>query len=244
MSYCLGILTRYGIVLASDSRTNAGIDQINTCRKMHTINVPGERTFVILASGSLSLTQSVITLTQQQFQRGEGLAVVSNFYEAARCIGEHIRVIDNLDREFLEKDNIAFSVSFIIGGQIKGEPPQLYLIYAQGNPLQSTPDSPYLQIGEIKYGKPILDRGIRYDATSLDEAAMCALISLDSTMKSNKSVGPPIDLLIYKNDEFDILHHHRFDVNDPQLMAIRSMWEQKLKQAIRELPPLDFTKLS
>ncbi len=239
MSYCLGILTRQGIVFASDSRTNAGIDQINTSRKMHTINVPGERTFVLLSSGSLSLTQSVLTLAQQEFERGEGLAVVPNFYQAARCIGEHIRTIDKMDRQYLEKDHIAFSVNFILGGQIKGESPQLYLIYAQGNPLQATPDCPYLQIGEIKYGKPILDRGIRYEATSLEEAALCALISLDSTMKSNKSVGPPIDLLIYKNDEFDILHRTRFEANDPQLMTIRSLWEQKLKQAIREMPPLN-----
>lgn len=240
MTYCLGIVTKDGLVMASDSRTNAGYDQVNTVKKMHTFVQPGERVFVALASGSLSCTQSVLTLLRRDFDQGKGLAIAPSMYDAARDIGEKVRQVGQMDRPALERDDYKFNVHLILGGQVKGEPPQLYLIYPQGNPLQATEESPYLQIGETKYGRPILDRGIRFERTSLEEAAKYALLSMDSTMKSNVTVGPPIDLMAYSTDELDITRQRRFMIDDPDLNKIRVRWEQALRQAISRLPELRF----
>jgi putative proteasome-type protease len=240
MTYCVGIRTHEGLVLASDSRTNSGIDQVCVCRKMHNFAVPGDRMFTILSSGSLSLTQSVMTQLRHEFQAGTGLAAVTTMYEAARCVGRHVRDVAALDRQFLERDNIAFAVNLMIGGQIRGEPPQLYMIYAQGNPLRATRASPFLQIGETKYGRPILDRGIRYGETTLDQAVKYAVISLDSTMRSNVAVGPPIDLLVYANDELAVRRYRRLSADDPDLVEIRGSWERELRRAIGQLPRIGF----
>ena len=236
MTYCLGITTRFGLVMASDSRTNAGYDQVNVCQKMYTFVTPGERAFVLLASGSLSCTQSVMTLLRRDYDRGKGLAEAPTLYDAARVVGEQVRKVAELDRAALERDEYKFNVNLILGGQVKGEPHSLFLIYPQGNPLQATEDSPFLQIGETKYGRPILDRGIRYQHTTLEEAAKYALLSLDSTMKSNVTVGPPIDLLVYSAGELDVTRKRRFIENDPDLMKIRTRWQQALRQAVARLP--------
>jgi putative proteasome-type protease len=236
MTYCLGIATRFGLVMASDSRTNAGYDQVNVCQKMYTFATPGERVFVLLASGSLSCTQSVMTLLRREFDLGRGLATAPTLYDAARVIGEQVRRVADLDRAALERDEYKFNVNLVLGGQVKGEPHGLFLIYPQGNPLQATPDSPFLQIGESKYGRPILDRGIRYEHTTLEEAAKYALLSLDSTMKSNVTVGPPIDLLVYPADDLDVTRQRRFLDNDPDLIKIRTRWQQALRQAVARLP--------
>jgi putative proteasome-type protease len=236
MTYCLGIATRFGLVMASDSRTNAGYDQVNVCQKMHTFVQPGERTFVLLTSGSLSCTQSILTLLRRDFDAGRGLAAAPTMYDAARLVGEQVRKVGELDRAALERDDYKFNVNLIMGGQVKGEPHSLFLIYPQGNPLQATEDSPFLQIGETKYGRPILDRGIRYEHTTLEEAAKYALLSLDSTMKSNVTVGPPIDLLVYTAGELDVTRKRRFIENDPDLMKIRTRWQQALRQAVARLP--------
>ncbi|HEX8522015.1 MAG TPA: hypothetical protein VF669_07140 [Tepidisphaeraceae bacterium] len=240
MTYCLGIITKYGLILASDSRTNAGYDQVNTTRKMHTFVQPGERVFVVLSSGSLSLTQSVITHLQRDWDAGGGLAKAPSMYDAARAIGAQVRKVSDIDRDHLEQDDYKFNVHFLLGGQVKGSPPELFLIYPQGNPLQATIDSPYLQIGETKYGRPILDRGIRHDRTTLEEAAKYALLSIDSTMKSNVTVGPPIDLLAYSADELDVIRQRRFGTEDPDFMKIRTRWEQVLRQAVARLPDIRF----
>jgi putative proteasome-type protease len=242
MSYCLGIMTRYGLIMASDSRTNAGYDQVNICRKMHTFVQPEDRVFVVLTSGSLSLTQSVITLLRRDFEQGAGLATAPSLYDAARVIGEQVRQVSKVDRPALERDNYHFNIHLLLGGQIRGAPPHLYMIYPQGNPLSATEDSPYLQIGECKYGRPILDRGIRYDRTTLEEGAKYALISLDSTMRSNVTVGPPIDLLVYAADELRISRHRRFDAQDSDLRDVRSQWEQALRKAVLELPEIRFSE--
>jgi putative proteasome-type protease len=226
--------------MASDSRTNSGIDQVEVCRKMHNFVVPGERMFTILSSGSLSLTQSVMTRLEKEFRAGKGLATVANFYEASRCVGGHVRDVAALDRDFLERDKIGFTVNLLIGGQIRGEHPQLYMVYAQGNPLRCTRLSPYLQIGESKYGRPILDRGIRFGETTLEQAAQYALISLDSTMRSNVAVGPPIDLLLYANDDFSVRRYRRLEASDTDLVEIRASWEQGLRKAIATLPQVSF----
>src|SRR5436305_6656858 len=230
MTYCLGIKTRRGLVMASDSRTNAGYDQVNVCRKLHPFVREGERVFILLTSGSLSLTQSIITLLRRDFDQGAGLAAAPSLYDAARVVGDQVRRVSDLDRAALERDEFRFNAHILLGGQIRGEPPNLYLIYPQGNPLAATEDSPYLQIGECKYGRPILDRGIRFHRTTLEEAAKYALISLDSTMRSNVTVGPPIDLAVYAADELQLRRYRRFLAKDADLREIHVQWEHALQK--------------
>lgn len=239
MSYCLGIKTREGLVMASDSRTSAG-DQVSVCQKLHTFVIPGERVFVLVTSGSLSLSQSVITLLRNDFEDGKGLAVVEDMYAAAREVGQTVRRVSDIDRTALERDKFSFNCHFIMGGEIRGEGHDLYLIYPQGNPLRCSTDAPFLQIGETKYGRPILDRGIKHDSTSLDSAAKYAMISLDSTMRSNMTVGPPVDILIYRAGELEVKRHRRMSASDPDLKEVHLHWEQSLRKAIQELPPIEF----
>lgn len=240
MSYCLGIMTRYGLLMASDSRTNAGFDQASIARKIHLFEQPGERVFVLLTSGSLSCAQSVITLLRRDFDDARGLASVGSFYDATRVIGEMVRHVAALDRDALERDDMKFNLNVLVGGQVRGQPPGLALIYPQGNPLAACEASPYLQIGETKYGRPILDRGVVYSRTTLAEAAKYALLSLDSTMKSNITVGPPIDLLAYERDSLRLSHFRCFDGNDPLLHRIRVGWERTLREGVRKLPEITF----
>src|ERR1700688_1328843 len=239
LTYCLGIATREGLVLASDSRTNAGFDQVNTCRKMFRFVQPGERVFVILTSGSLSISQSVITLLGDDFDAGRGLAQANSLYDAARMVGDCVRRVSDLDRASLERDSFSFNVNLLLGGQVRGREPNLYLIYPQGNPLAATEDSLYLQLGECKYGRPILDRGIQ-TSTSLEVAAKYALLSLDATMRSNVTVGPPFDLLLYKKDSLEITRYRRVSAGDRDLNLIHSSWEQSLRRAVEQLPDIEF----
>ena len=238
MTYCLGIMTRQGLVMASDSRTNAGYDQVNVCRKMHLFEVPGERVLVLLTSGSLSLSQSIITLLRKDWDQGRGLACAESMYEAARVIGQQVREVARLDRKALERDDYRFNVQVILGGQIRGEAHNLYMVYSQGNPLCVSEDTPYVQTGESKYGRPILDRGIVYGETTLDEAAKYALLSLDSTIRSNLTVGPPIDLLLYETESFTTRRYRRFSEKDADLQDIHARWESALRKAVAELPSI------
>jgi putative proteasome-type protease len=240
MTYCLGIMTHQGLVMASDSRANAGYDDVNVTAKMHTFLQPGERAFTILASGNLSLTQSVITLLRDAFNSGEGLAKAESMYAAARVVGDTVRRVSDLDRAALEKDEFKFNIHLLLGGQIKGEKPNLFLIYPQGNPLSATQDSPYLQIGEVKYGRPILDRGIVYGSTSLEVAGTYALLSLDAAMRSNVTVGPPLEVLLYHNDRLDFDRYRRFEADDPELALMHARWEQTLRRAVEDLPNVHF----
>ncbi len=242
MTYCLGIKTHEGLVMASDSRTNAGYDQVNVCRKMHTFVHPGERAFVILTSGSLSITQSVVTLLSDEFKQGRGLAEAQSMYEAARAVGSCVRIVSDLDRDALAKDDFSFNIHLLLGGQVKGEASNLYLIYPQGNPICATTDSPYLQIGEVKYGRPILDRGIDARTTSLEAASKYALLSFDATMRSNVTVGPPIELLQYRNDSLNFEEYRRFGANDSELDLIHGRWEQALRKVVEELPSIHFSE--
>jgi putative proteasome-type protease len=232
-------MTQEGLVLASDSRTNAGFDQVNVCRKMHRFVQPGERVFVILCSGSLSISQSVITLLKDDFDSGRGLAQTASLYDAARIVGDCVRRVSDLDRASLERDSFSFNVHLLLGGQVRGQEPNLYLIYPQGNPLAATEDSLYLQLGECKYGRPILDRGIQ-STTSLEVAAKYALLSLDATMRSNVTVGPPFDLLLYKKDSLDVTRYRRVSAGDRDLNLIHSSWEQSLRRAVEQLPDIEF----
>lgn len=240
MTYCVGIMTHGGLVMASDSRSNAGYDQVNICQKMHTFVTPGERIFVLLCSGSLSCSQSIVTLLRRDFDNRLGLATAASMYDAARVVGEQVRRVSDMDRKALELDEYKFNVHLILAGQIAGQPHDLYMIYPQGNPLRATEDSPFLQIGENKYGRPILDRGIRFERTTLEDATRYALISLDSTMRSNVTVGPPIDLLVYTRDDLRISRYRRFGAKDPDLLAVHTQWETALRRAVQELPPVEF----
>jgi putative proteasome-type protease len=240
MSYCLGIKTQDGLVMASDSRTSAGADQVNTCQKMYRFEMPDERVFVILTTGSLSVSQSLITLLRTDFSGGLGLAAAATFYDAVREVGAQMRAVSEIDREYLQRDGYSFNVHILIGGQIKNQEHELYMIYPQGNPLRSTEDSPFLQIGEAKYGRPILDRGVRGNGTTLHEAAKYALLSIDSTIRSNATVGPPVDILVYGAGELHLQRHRRFGATDPDLMDIHSRWEQSLRRAVSDLPGIQF----
>src|SRR6195256_467282 len=239
LTYCLGIATQEGLVLASDSRTNAGFDQVNVCRKMFRFVQPGEKVFVLLTSGSLSISQSVVTLLGDDFDSGRGLAEASSLYDAARIVGNCVRRVSDIDRASLERDSFSFNVHLLLGGQVRGQDPNLYLIYPQGNPLAATEDSLYLQLGECKYGRPILDRGIQ-STTSLEVAAKYALLSMDATMRSNVTVGPPIDLLLYKKDSLDVTRYRRLSAGDRDLNLIHSSWEQSLRRAVEQLPDIEF----
>jgi putative proteasome-type protease len=240
VTYCLGILTHQGLVMASDSRTNAGMDQVNVCRKMHFYVKEGERVFILLTAGSLSVTQSVTTLLRRDFDLDRGLALAPTFYDAARVVGEQVRRVAEMDRDALERDQFAFNIHLLLGGQIGNEAPNLYLIYPQGNPISVTEDSPYLQVGESKYGRPILDRGVRFRQTTLEEAAKFALISIDSTMRSNVTVGPPIDLAAYNVNDLRVRRYRRFTQKDPDLQRIHFQWEHALRKAVLELPDVLF----
>jgi putative proteasome-type protease len=242
MTYCLSIMTQEGLVMASDSRTNAGFDDLNVARKMHTFVQPDERVFIILCSGSLSLSQSVMNLLRSSFDSGEGLAQAKSMYEAAREVGEAIRQISDLDRASLERDSYNFNVHLLLGGQVRGEAPRSFLIYPQGNPLSSTEDSPFLQLGEYKYGRPILDRGIVFQSTSLKSAAKYALLSFDATMRSNVTVGPPIELLLYTKDSFQLDCYRRLHADDRELETIHALWERSLRNAVEDLPDLTFER--
>ena len=240
MTYCLGIMTSEGLVMASDSRTNAGYDQVNICQKMYTFLQAGERAFVILTSGNLSLSQSVITLLQDEFDAGQGLGAATTMYAAARAVGDAVRRVSDLDRAALEKDDFHFNIHLLLGGQVKGEKPNLFLIYPQGNPLSATQESPFLQIGEVKYGRPILDRGIEYGSTSLEVAGAYALLSLDAAMRSNVTVGPPLEVLLYRNDALQFDRYRRFQPDDPDLEGMHARWEQALRKTVEDLPNLQF----
>lgn len=241
MTYCLGIVTADGLIMASDSRSNAGFDQVNTCQKMHRFVAEGERVFVILTSGSLSISQSVVSLLRVDFEAGRGLAQAASLYEAARIVGECVRRVSDIDRAALERDSFDFNVTLLLGGQVRGEEPGLYLIYPQGNPLKATADSPYLQLGECKYGRPILDRGIDTQ-TSLEIAAKYALLSFDATIRSNVTVGPPIDLLLYERDSLAITRSRRLAAFDTDLQVIHASWEQALRRAVEQLPEIRFER--
>ncbi|BFM39780.1 proteasome-type protease [Synechocystis sp. LKSZ1] len=241
MTYCLGIVNRFGIVMAADSRTNAGVDYISAYKKLFDFSIPGERVILLCTSGNLSITQGVLAKLRRDIQQEEevNLHTLPSLYDIANYIGNQSRAIQDQDRAWLERDKIDFQCSFLLGGQLPGEDPQLYLIYPQGNFIQATKETPFLQIGETKYGKPILDRTITGD-TPLEAVAKCALLSIDSTMKSNISVGPPINLVMYKANSFAMHHTLQLRLGAPYLAKIRRYWEASLRQAFEAIPDIEW----
>ncbi len=237
MTYCLAVRSESGLVFLSDSRTNAGLDQISTFRKMHTFEVPGERVMVLLTAGNLAVSQSVASglRVQMQSQGEKSLASAPNMFSAAKLVGDAVRKVYERDAESLKDFNIEFNANMIFGGQIKGEAPRLFNVYSAGNFIEATEETPFFQIGESKYGKPILDRVIG-GGLSLDEVAKCCLISMDSTIKSNLSVGLPLDLLCYERDALRITRRKLIDHKDPYFASIRDRWAEQLRKVFNELP--------
>jgi putative proteasome-type protease len=237
MTYCVGVRNRNGLVFLADSRTNAGLDQISTFRKLHRFEVPGERVIVLLTAGNLAISQSIASHLRVMMQSPDekSLANVPNLFSAAKLVGDTVRKVHARDADSLKEFGIEFNVNLILGGQIKGEEPRLFNVYSAGNFIEATDDTPFFQIGESKYGKPILDRVIE-DDLSLDEIAKCCLISMDSTIKSNLSVGLPLDLMCYQKDSLIVQQHKLIDQHDPYFVSIRERWGQQLRKVFNELP--------
>jgi putative proteasome-type protease len=234
MTYCVGVLLEEGIVLGSDSRTHAGVDDFASFCKMTVFERAGERVLVLLSSGSLAGTQAVIGLLTQQADDA-GINSARTMFDVARVVSDAMRAIDRRDSEHLEKHDLSFNASFILGGQIRGERMRLFRIYAAGNFIEAGTDTPFFQTGEAKYGKPIIDRVI-VPSTSLSDAAKCVLVSFDSTMRSNLSVGMPIDLLCYERDALVVNKRHRFEPGDPYFGALSKKWSEGVRAAFTELP--------
>ncbi len=229
MTYCVAMRLEAGLVFLSDSRTNAGVDQIGTFRKMNVFENPGDRMMVIMTAGNLSISQSIRQIVSE-YLNADGVSIwtAQTMYEAAQIVGECIRVVHQRDAKSLEQFGIDFNVSIIFGGQIKGERCRLFQLYAAGNFIESHNENTYFQIGEAKYGKPIIDRVIN-PATPIDEAAKCALISMDSTLRSNISVGFPLDLLVYETDALAVSRFVTIDEKNQYFQMIRNTWGQQLK---------------
>ena len=237
MTYCVAMRLAEGLVFASDSRTNAGFDQISTFRKMHTFEQPGERELVLLSAGNLATSQSVISLLERR--AGTAAANVLNtasMFDTAELVGQTVREVIRRDNPENKLNHVDFSCSLILGGQIKGEDPRLFNIYPEGNFIEATEETPFFQIGESKYGKPILDRVVNYQ-TPLARAYQCALISFDSTMKSNLSVGMPLDVAIYRKDALTPCLTERVEENCEYFRTLRQQWHQGIQDLFVGLQP-------
>ncbi len=239
MTYCIGIKLDAGLVFLSDSRTNAGLDQIGTFRKMIVYEKTGDRFMVMLSAGNLSISQSVREVLQvEKLDDGHGVPITiwnaTSMFDAVRVLGSAVRRVYDQDGPSLKQSGVDFNASMIFGGQIRGEAMRLFLVYSAGNFIEATRETCYFQIGESKYGKPVLDRMIS-PATPLDEAAKCALVSMDSTLKSNLSVGLPLDLLVYERDTLQTQRIVCIDEHNPYFHMIRSSWGQKLRQVFESI---------
>ena len=237
MTYCVGIKVDSGLVFAADTRTSASVDDVRTYNKVHTFEFPGERVLILMSAGNLGTTQAGLERIQRDLEGGPDTPSLRNaphLFDAAEYVGAvSVRV------QKAAKVEGDFRASWILGGQIGDQPPGIYLVYAEGNCISCSPETPYLQIGEHKYGKPILDRVIRAH-TTLEDAARCALVSLDSTMKSNISVGPPLDLAIVPSGALRVTQRTRLQHDTPYLVALREAWGRNLLAAFRDLPRFDW----
>jgi putative proteasome-type protease len=244
MTYCLAVKVSEGIVFASDSRTNAGVDYIRTCSKMFQFNWNDDRIIIILTSGNLATTQSVINAVERDLDDPKAkfnLKKATHLFDVASYIGDLSREEQKNHEEAVEKNGGSAAASFILGGQIKGRGHQIYLIYPEGNYISASDETPYVQIGETKYGKPILDRIVAMD-TSLNDAARCAMVSLDSTMRSNISVGPPIELALYHANSLQEPVHVAYKLASPIYKSMQKRWNEGLRRAFDRLPKFDWEK--
>lgn len=238
MTYCVGLKLDRGLVFAADTRTNAGVDNISTFKKLHVWEEPGERVVALMSAGNLAVTQAVVSLLTEHITSADNdkptIMTARTMFQVARIVGSAVREVKEIDGEALAASAENFFVTFILGGQVKGEAPRLFQVYAAGNFIEVTEDTPYLQIGEHKYGKPILDRVTRHDMR-LGEAAKLVLLSFDSTLRSNLSVGMPIDMLLYNTDSFTTQRQVRITQDDPYFQKLSHGWSDKLREAFAEI---------
>ena len=238
MTYCVAMNLDAGMIFASDSRTNAGVDQIARFSKMRIFARDGHRVIVTLSSGNLSITQNALNTLDQRARSGDNLLHLWNapsMFDVARLIGDAVREVKQRDGTYLAQNNIDSSANFLVGGQIRGEPPRLFEVYTEGNFIEATPDTCYFQIGESKYGKPVIDRVVNR-GTSLVDATKCTLVSFDSTMRSNISVGLPIDLVVYRTDSLAVTLQRRIEETDPYFQMLHTQWGEGLRQVFTQLP--------
>ena len=240
MTYCCGILVREGLVMFADTRTNAGVDNISTFRKLHVFKDPKKRVMAIASAGNLSISQSVLSILTEGYDNPETgeretLMNAPTMFQAAQRVGHVIRSIHETEGKALESADVSFEVSFLFGGQIAGERMRLFMIYSAGNFIECTTDTPYLQIGEHKYGKPVLDRAIIYNM-DLYDALKVGLVSIDSTMRSNLSVGLPIDLVVIRRDTCDPELTYRIEAGEPYFTDLRERWSAALRAAHIGIP--------
>jgi putative proteasome-type protease len=239
LTYCVALVLDAGLVLLSDTRTNAGVDNISCFTKQHLFQRPGDRAMVLMSAGNLAVSQAVVNLVRDGLpdERGQArtLFTVKSMFEAASLVGEAVRYVYKVHGPAMKEQGICFDVSLILGGQLAGRTMRLFQIYSAGNFISATPDTPYLQIGEHKYGKPILDR-VLGSGTSINDGIKLGLISMDSTLRSNLSVGMPLDLTVYPVDSFDLSRHWRIAEGDAYFQDIRERWSSALREAYREMP--------
>lgn len=243
MTYCVGLLLEQGLVFASDTRTNAGVDQVAISPKMHIFEVKDDRVIVLMTAGNLAITQSVVghlkALIENNKDGTRHIYNADSLFEVAGLVGAELRAAFERDAEFLKNHNIDFNASILLGGQIKGEKPRLFNVYAAGNFIETCSETPYFQIGETKYGKPIIDRVVKYDTEMMD-AVKCLLISFDSTIRSNVSVAAPIDMLLYRTNSLHADCKERITESDPYYAEIRRGWSDGLKKVFSSLPSPDW----
>jgi putative proteasome-type protease len=240
LTYCAGILVREGLVMMADTRTNAGLDDISTFRKLHLFSWPGDRTFVLMTAGNLSITQTIVSLLHEGMVNAdtgeiETLLNAGSTFRAAQLVGRAVRRVRELDGEALKDAGVKFDIALLFGGQIRGEPMRLFMVYNAGNFIECGMDSPFLQIGEHKYGKPILDRAMTFD-TEIYDALKIGLISMDSTMRSNLGVGLPIDLVVLRRDADEPELNRRIDAGEPYFHDLRERWSKALREAHLAIP--------
>ena len=240
MTYCCGILVRDGLVMIGDTRTNAGLDNVSTFRKLNVFEEPGKYVMALATAGNLSLSQTVLSILSEGMenpQTGEldKLTNAPTMFQAAQRIGRALRMVYDEDGGALEQADVKFDVSFLFGGQIEGRRLRLFMIYSAGNFIECTIDTPYLQIGEHKYGKPILDRAVKFE-TDLGDAMKLGLISMDSTMRSNLAVGLPIDLAIIRRDSLKTELQYRIEPGEPYFTDLRERWGSALRAAHMAIP--------
>ncbi|RYG91717.1 peptidase [Loktanella sp. IMCC34160] len=240
MTYCVGMMLDAGLVFMSDTRTNAGIDNISSFRKMTVWEEPGDRVITLLSSGNLATTQAVVSLLDERTKTPEdrqpSLLAAPSMFQAARLVAATLREVISQHREGGQEAASSFGATLILGGQIAGGPPRLFLIYPEGNFIEASPDTPFFQIGETKYGRPILVRAYN-PAMGFEEAMRLLLVSFDSTVKANLSVGAPFDFHIYSTDSLAVETRGRIDADDPYLLSISEGWGDALKAALDRLPP-------
>jgi putative proteasome-type protease len=242
MTYCVAMSLDAGMIFASDSRTNAGVDQIARFSKMRVFARDGDRVIVTLSSGNLSITQNALSILDQRARKSDGEATLWNatsMFDIARLTGDALREVQTREGPYLLQNNIDSHANFIVGGQLKGEAPRLFEVYSEGNFIEATPDTCYFQIGESKYGKPVIDRVVNR-STGLLEATKCTIVSFDSTMRSNISVGLPIDLVVYETDALTIRLQRRIEESDPYFQMIHSQWGEGLRRVFAQLPNPDW----